>query len=337
MLRSLFTAALPLSLILTACGGGGSDGDDGDDTMVTPEGEHYKGVVKTAEVPTTQNQARSFGLDLGSPDGSGPDGSGDNQLGMVLSTLSSMNIDVQGSVSQAVLDGSIILLTDLQTKDFTAADKVGFTVHLGENPMPAACTDANDMVTCSDASPPVCTGCGKHLTGSGMFSIKASGVSDTPLTGKIVGGKLTAGPGNLTIQIALGGADPITLDLIGARIEGTDISATGIKTLKVGGALPQEELTTQVLPAIQAQLGPTITRDCPPPYANPVGNCNCTSGTTGATVLQLFDSAPKDCMVTVAEIQANTLIQSLLAPDVKIDGTEALSLGIQVETTGATF
>ncbi|CAN5751473.1 hypothetical protein BH11MYX2_BH11MYX2_16710 [soil metagenome] len=336
-LRSLFAAALPLSLILTACGGGGgSTGDDGADGG-TPEGDHYKSVAKSALVPTSNPQARTYGIDIGAPDGSGPDGTVDNQLGMVLATLSAMNIDVQGSVSSAILDGSIILLTDLQATDLTAATNAGFTVHLGENPTPAACSGTADVVTCSTASPPVCTGCGKHLTGSGSFSIKANG-TDATLPGKITGGKLTAGPGNVSIQIALGGADPIQLDLIGARVEGTGISATGITTLKIGGALTQEALNTQVLPAIQAQLGPTIARDCNMlnmPNANPA--CGCMSGSTGATVLQLFDAAPKDCMVSVAEIQANTLIQSLLAPDVKIDGQEALSLGIQAETTGATY
>jgi hypothetical protein len=113
---------------------------------------------------------------------------------------------------------------------------------------------------------------------------------------------------------------------------------TGITTLKVGGALTQDALNTQVLQAIQAQLGPTIARDSihlDMPNANPA--CGCTAGSTGATVLNLFDASPKDCMVTVAEIQANTLIQSLLAPDVKIDGQDALSLGLQLEATGATF
>ncbi|HEY4179649.1 MAG TPA: hypothetical protein VGM90_22565 [Kofleriaceae bacterium] len=324
MLRSLFTAALPLSLILTACGGGGgSTGDD--DGGVTPEGDHYKSVAKSALVPTSNPQARMYGIDIGAPDGSGPDGTVDNQLGMVLATLSAMNIDVQGSVSDAIAQGSIILLTDMQATALDAATNVGFTVHLGENPVPPACTDANDTV------------CGKHLTGTGMFSIKANG-TDATLGGKIVGGKVTAGPGKVSIQIALGGADPIQLDLIGARIEGTGITATGITTLKVGGALTQDALMTQVLPAIQAQLGPTIARDCTAldmPNATP--SCGCMSGSTGATVLQLFDSSPKDCMVTVAEISSNTLIQSLLAPDVKIDGMEALSLGIQVETVGAMF
>jgi len=60
------------------------------------------------------------------------------------------------------------------------------------------------------------------------------------------------------------------------------------------------------------------------------------ASSTGATVLNLFDT-DKNCAVSVDEIKNNNLIQSLLAPDVTIDGTSALSLGIKVVAKKATF
>jgi len=70
-------------------------------------------------------------------------------------------------------------------------------------------------------------------------------------------------------------------------------------------------------------------------------NCGCTADGTGKKVLDLFDGGlagtQKDCMVSVEEIKGNSLIQSLLAPDVTIDGKMALSLGIKVETTKGMF
>lgn len=45
----------------------------------------------------------------------------------------------------------------------------------------------------------------------------------------------------------------------------------------------------------------------------------------------------RDCAVSVAEIEENSLIQSLLAPDVMVEGQQALSLGIKVEAAPATF
>ena len=65
--------------------------------------------------------------------------------------------------------------------------------------------------------------------------------------------------------------------------------------------------------------------------------CGCMSGSTGKTILNLFDTMPKNCAVTVEEIKNNSLIQSLLAPDVTIDGKTALSLGIKATTVKGTF
>ena len=59
-------------------------------------------------------------------------------------------------------------------------------------------------------------------------------------------------------------------------------------------------------------------------------------GSTGKTLLGLFDTN-MDCTVTVEEISTNSLIVSLLAPDVTIDGKMALSLGIKASATKGTF
>jgi len=321
-IRTLLLAALPLTFI--ACGG-----DDGG--TVTPEGTHYHYVSSKANVPTNNNQARDYGLDLNG------DKTVDNQLGMVLGTLATMGFDIQGTIDKAVAEGSIILLLDMQTKDFTNTSAAGLKVILGANPMPAAC-NAGEMF-CNTATPPVCTGCGHHLSGSATFDIAARSPDNAAVGGKIVNGTFTGGPGDISLQIALGGTQAIQLDLIGARAKASGITATGITSVILAGALTQQDLNTKVIPAITAQIAPIITRDCNMLSSPPA--CGCTSGSTGKTVLDLFDGdiagTQKDCMVTNEEIVGNSLIQSLLAPDVKINGTDALSLGIKVEATGATF
>ena len=312
-LRSfLLAAALPMTLV--ACG------DDGGTSQPTPEGTHYQFVSSEAFVPTTNTQAREYGLDL---DGNKQP---DNQLGMVLGTLSSMCFDVQGTIDTAVLEGSIILLVDFQTKDFTNTSAAGLKVLLGDNPMPAACTDP--------ANPTPAT-CGKHLDGNGMFAIKAGSPDNAAVSGKIVNGTFNGGPGKISLQIALGGTDAIQLDLIGARAKASGITETGMTSVILGGALTESDLNTKVIPAIHAQIAPLIAEDCNMLTAPP--GCGCMAGSTGETVLNLFDAGTKDCMVTVDEIKNNSLIQSLLAPDVEIDGTPALSLGIKVVTKKATF
>lgn len=311
----LAAAVLPMSLV--ACGG-----DDGE---IVPEGEHYHYVVNKAFVPTTNQQARDYGLDL--------DGNGqvDNQLGMVLSTLTGMGFDLQGTIDAAVAEGSIILLVDFQTKDFQNTTAAGIQVFLGDNPNPPACNpdesyDEDTMM-----------GCGHHLDGNGSFQIAANSPTNAALGGKIVNGTFTSNPGNLTLQIALGGSDAIQLDLIGARAKASGISETMIGSgntggVVFGGAVTKEDIDNEVIPAIQKQLEPTIAQDCPgaPP------DCGCMDGSTGKTIINLFDT-DNDCKVTVDEIKSNALIAATLAPDVTIDGKQALSIGLKATAVKGTF
>ena len=340
----LFAALAVLPMSLVACGGGSSGSKA--DGSVMPQGMHYKYVANQLLVPTTNNEAREDGLDL--------DGNGtvDNQLGMVLSTLGSMGFDIQGTVNIAVLEGSVILLADVQSTDatFMNATNAGFQVYLGQNPMPPAC-NAGEMATCTMATPPVCSGCGHHLDGSGMFTIDTSGPQNAALVGTFANGTLTAGPGSLTIPLTLAGVN-LTLDLIGARVKASGVTTTAIGSgtgantsggVILAGALTQDDLNNKVLPAIQQALAPLIVRDCcgtgntAHPTCDPAQNCFCTSGSTGATILGLFDNSPKDCTVSLSEIQNNSLIQSLLAPDVTIDGKMALSLGVKATAVGAKY
>ena len=53
---------------------------------------------------------------------------------MVLGTLAGMGFDIQGTIDTAVAEGSIILLVDFQTKDFTNTTAAGIQVFLGDEP-----------------------------------------------------------------------------------------------------------------------------------------------------------------------------------------------------------
>jgi len=295
----LLCSALPL----VACG------EDG------PSGPVRGYVVSEASVPTSNPQATEFGLDLNG------DKVVDNQLGAVLAALSSQGFKVQDAVTTAIKEGSIILLVEFQAGNL-ASGAAGLAVKLGDAPMPAACSSTTDMV------------CGHHLDGNGSFAVAAGSPQNAAVEGKIVGGTFNGGPGDIALEIALGGTTPIQLDLIGARAKASGITEAGIDSLVVGGALPIDDLNTKVIPAIYAQIAPLVSADCPgtvPP------DCGCATGSTGRTILNLFDAVPKDCKITVDEIANNTLIKSLLAPDVTIEGKMALSLGLKVKTVKATI
>lgn len=295
-----------------------------------PEGTHHGYVVSKAFVPTNNDQARMFGLDLGASKSGTPDGTVDNQLGLTLSLLAGMGFAIQATIDTAVNEGSIILLVDFQTTDFASAKAAGLSIKIGASPNPQPCTNPSDPTTC-----------GQHLKGTGMFSIAADSPKDALVAGTVANGTFNGGPGDLTLQIALGTTEPLTLSLLQARGKATAISDTGM-TLTVGGALPASDLMTQVLPAIQVQVAAVVTRDCP---AAAPPTCTCTSTTTtGAFLLNTFDgdiSATHDCTVSVEELAGHPLIKGLLAPDVCSMNTctaaDSLSVGIKVETVKATF
>jgi hypothetical protein len=364
-MRTILLSVSALLPLVAACGG---DDGGGTNTQPVPEGTHYHMVVNSIHVPATTNEARSDGLDLGTPTSNKQDGTVDNQLGNVLSALKGQGFDVQGTLDIAVSHGSLALLVDFQTKDFSSASASGLEVLFASTAAgaitPAPCTDANDTV------------CGHHLDGTGTFMVDANSPTDALVSGPIVGGTFNGGPGEITLQLALGGTTPVDLDLHGARGQASGVSDSGITSGILAGALSQDDLNNKVIPAIQSQLVPIIARDCP--YANTTNSCACNqcqaaagdtdaghiaactahtdmgsctgdtangctfdSSTTGKTILGLFDTAPKDCMVTSTEIQNNTLIKSLLAPDVCIESScakpDALSLGVKFTAVKGTY
>ena len=307
------TAGLALSLgTLGACGS--SSPATGDDD-VTPTGTHYKYVIDTLSVPTSSTESRADGLDLTG------DGVVDNQLGQVLGTLSQQGINAQASVTAGVDQGLIIILGDLQTSDatFTAATDTGFSAYIGDDPVPAACTSSADTV------------CRHQFTGTAMFGIDPASPTTNLVTGSIVAGTFTGGPGTISLQIALSAGNPIDLNLIGARVKFSGMSATGITNAVIAGAVPEADIDTKILPAVASQIATILTTTC---TATPVGNdCGCPSGTSAATIISLFDTN-HDCMVPESELQSNSLIMSLLAADVAFDNTTGKSVPLD-PTTGA--
>ena len=314
--------------VLAAACGGGDDGDDGG----PPTGDHYHYVVDSAAVPTNTSEAQTYGLDIDCGEASmddcpdGTDVTKDNQLGSVLAALAGMGFDVQGTIDTAVNEGSLLLLVDFQTTAFDSAGRSGLKLFLGNT--------ADGAITpepCTTATPPVC---GQHLMGTGMFSIAPGSPTNALVAGPVVGGVFRGGPGTLTLQIALAAGMPIDLSLIGARAEARTLSATGIGSGVIAGAIPKTDIDNNIIPAIATQLDGVLTEDmcgtAPPPL------CGCMADSTGATLIDLFD-ANEDCEVSVMEIQTNGLIMSLLAPDVTIDGVDALSIGLGFSAVGGTF
>jgi hypothetical protein len=257
-------------------------------------------------------EATMLGLDI---DGTEPGGDPtvDNQLGSVIAALGSFGFDAQATVDLSIDEGLSITLMRLTTTD-------QFETHIGENPVPPACNGPNDPV------------CRRHLDGTGSFDVVA-GAPIGSMPTMVNGGITSGGPGTAVVNLVLfAGSAPIYLELIGARFTGM-VTQFGITQGRLAGGVTQSHLNTVIIPALAMNLEGQIDLDCPAPTPP---NCNCMPGSTGAQVLQLFD-ADADCTITALEIQENTLVMSLLAPDVTIGGVDATSFGIGFEAVPGTY
>jgi hypothetical protein len=335
--RLLLVAVASIFAVSTAACGGDNGGDPPIQEEVNPAGTHHQYVMNQLLLPTNATQANQYGLVLDD----NPQNRPNNALGQILSTLSSAgDLNLQEQIDEQVTQGSIIMLANMQATALTTATGVGVWVYLGANPDPEPCQDANDMV------------CGRHLQGDASFTISPSSPTDALVVGQNVGGQFRGGPGTVTIELSLvEGADSLTVDLIGARMEIGAVSETGLTMAKLGGAITKQDLDTVVLPTIVDLMADVVEGDCQlgPP------DC-CTAGSTGQTLVDLFDE-DGDCEISLEELRTNSLIASLLAPDVDLldcpnadsppadctfhpnqDGIkDSLSLGIGFTATGATF
>jgi hypothetical protein len=131
------------------------------------------------------------------------------------------------------------------------------------------------------------------------------------------------------------GTMPIAVNLIGARVKLTMTGDERIGDSTIAGAVSQSEIDAKIIPGIQVNATAIVQRDCTQLTSPP--SCGCMAGSSGGTMLGLFDTAPKDCKITIAEVRNNSLIQSLLAPDVTVEGMQALSFGVSVSAIHAAF
>jgi hypothetical protein len=276
---------------------------------------HY--VMDKQIIPTTNTEARNLGLDINN------DTVTDNQLGAVIGTLVAQGLDPQPALDTAIDHGTILMLIDFEANGFTTSE-TRFTLFSGANPQPPACNGGADTV------------CRHHLAGTGSFAVAATSAHDPLLTGNMVGGTALTNvdpAGHLQIQTSLLTANPITLNLIGARVKVVGPSDPGITSGVIAGAVAQTEIDAKLLPAWQQTFDATMKADCPgaPP------SCGCVTGSTGKSFQQLFDTSPRDCTISLNEIKTNSLIVSLLAPDVTIEGNQALSFGFGFTAVKAVF
>jgi hypothetical protein len=272
-------------------------------------------VLDRQRLPAFVGQAAALGLDL---DG---DGKGDNQLGLAIATLLGQGFSgYQALVDVAVGNGTIMMLAEANVAGSVAT----FTMFTGTNARPTPCLGSGGG------------NCRRHLAGTGIFDITTDSARDEPLVGSLVDGTLEAGPGRLRVLVVLMTGVPVELDLRGARVKLQMASPTGFAPSLIGGAIPMtqfDRLYSALQHGAETSIAARCTNNIPPDCGcSPVG-----SDLMSRAYLNLFDTAPKDCMVSFEELKNSTLLQSLFVPDVMIDGQPAMSFGFSATAVKALF
>lgn len=340
-------AVVTVSVVASACGSSKSPARPDaaiDAAVADAPPPHYRYVANQVNEPISNAQATEWGLDL--------TGSGavQNHFGMVLATLSNMDIPIQATTNAAVAEGSLILLVDLQAESFTNTGAAYLSVYQGSGSTPSACDGSSDTYTCTGSgASETCSGCAHQFGGSATFTLETNAPANPALVGPIANGTMTGGPGMLAVPLLIAGTTPTTLNLIGARVEVTGASAvalgdtTGVQPnqtstagVTLGGGIPAADIDGTIIPGLTTGLNNIVSQECTPDVAPP--SCGCLAGSTAATVVGLFlPTGAPSCTLTMMDVEDNSLIESLLTPDIMIDGQQALSFGFNLTAVGAEF
>lgn len=209
-------------------------------------------------------------------------GSVDNQLGAVFAALASQGLDLQGEQTAVIASGKGLELFRLQASDPT----------LGDDP-----TSIVTLYRAVDTASPDFSGSGSFVVDGNQGTLDLAGVlsngtftSNPPPTG--------VPPGALPIHLAF----LQDVKLIDAHVK-FSASPTGLVQGQIDGAVTGNDINNVVIPNL-AQYLDAIAKQ------NPCSS-QCTS------VKQMFD-ANNDGSITAQEVQSNSLLQALLAPDVDL-------------------
>ena len=195
-------------------------------------GVEYHFVTNKLLIPTTQEQAQAFALNV---DGD-PQGKPDNMFGGLFTLLTSAvpGSEMQSTLDQAVTSGQLVSLHEVKADDPLNDPSVSWSLFQGEK----------------TSSPPT-------FDGSDEFTLDPAATTNLPIVGSLTNGHFTGGPGTAHIQMFFMG-QLVDVNLVGVHLE-ADVTAQGCVNGKLGGGVTDEEFRGKLLPAIAEGLNLLIT------------------------------------------------------------------------------
>ena len=173
-----------------------------------------------------------------------------------------------------------------------------------------------------------------HLDGSGAFALDGEAPVGELMFGRVVDGRLAAGPGDFTLPFVFGNSPLAVLPIHPAA---SSCGSRPIRSSRQPARRRADPRDFSGLVCGHAQrVRGIILRDCPGRGTLP--SCNCRSGSSGAALLSLLDTTERDCTVTIDEVRF--VIDGFLVPDLDLDGdgaVESISIGLGIEGVRASF
>lgn len=258
-------------------------------------------------MPSTSHEAQAYALVH--------QGKKYNALGNIIALLASQapSMSVKDSVSHSINKGKAILLMRLQADNLVNDPTVRAQLWLGKDAK--CCSVTYSPSQCAKQAAATC------FNGNGGFYIDPASPKDMIFTGSIQGGKLTLGPGLMTLKMSMS-KSIAHVPVKYAWLRG-GVSQTSITGGVLNGAIPKGDLEQVVIPQIAKMLDETLkTAD----------------SKTRKMIEQLFD-VNHDGKISTSEVANNALIKTFLGGDVDVepDGIRELSLGVGFSAVRARF
>ena len=259
-------------------------------------------LVNDVLLPTTSLEADDDAIDV---DG---DGVPDNNIGHLLADLSGSGFDFSDATHAAVTSGSIVHIVGLHSTDamFENDPAAQATWCVGVPTAAPPKFDGTDNVSCADTS-----GTFIAALSTGSFT------SPAPAS--------TSNPVSIDVGLAIGGSIT-TLTVLNARLSFTTDADGNISVGQINGSIAHDEILNTFVPVMANACNTSIQSD---PTANFSTTCK-SFFDTGCTGSPNF---AHDGFIEVCEIEENSLIHALIAPDVQVaDGdtmVDANSIGFR--------
>ncbi len=304
-----------ISFWMLACSDGGgtgnaNNGSNNETPLPNPCGDvggsAYEYVITDIYVPRSLTEG--VGVDY---DGNG---SVDNKLANLMGALlnESSEFEINGRLDDAIARGELVVLGRLLANNFTGDASVAASVFEG------------DFTGADPAAIPA---------GTGTFTRDEQSTNAGTLCGRIYGaGMLQAGPGDVNLSLPVNDTLTLTLTLHHARMQGV-ASPDGWQDMVIAGLARPEDLKNSIIPNYVDNVNEEIQSDpqgsqfildtfdnrCSPDIAGCAGHPDCAA----------------DGVITATELTCNSTINTILTPDVTVDGISYVSFAVRVQAAHA--